>query len=108
MQEGTDSCPIQIEESYFLCRRKYSRGLVLRGDRARNLDDENDGDIINDWGKDSNLDGAEIYGRDECAWIWVLGICKSNSQVRFVRVKNRKASTLLSVIQKYVESGGTI
>ena len=40
--------------------------------------------------------------------VWVLGIYKSNSPIRFVRVKNRKASTLLSVLQKYVKSGSTI
>ena len=73
---------IQIDESYFSGGRKYSRGRVLQGDRARNLDHEADGDLVNDWGNDSNLDGAETYGRDERAWIRVLRIYKRNSQVR--------------------------
>lgn len=41
-------------------------------------------------------------------WRWVLGIYKSASQVRFIRIRNRKSTTLLSVIRKYVQEASLI
>ena len=38
----------------------------------------------------------------------MLGINQSKTQVRFVRVKDRKAYTLLQVIQIYVKEGSII
>ena len=54
------------------------------------------------------MGSGEGFGKDVGEWKWVLGMYMNKSNVRFVHVQDSKASTLLSVIKEYVESGSYI
>ena len=102
---GTRLQPVQIDESYFSGRRKYSGGFLLCGYRLRSKQRAQNEEGVYE---SDDEDSYHPYGLDNMNWTWVLGIYLSRTQVRFVRVKNRKASTLLMVIKKYVKVGSLI
>ena len=102
---GTRLQPVQIDESYFSVRRKHSRGRLLCGDRLRGRQSAQHEEEVYEW---DDEDSYHPYGRDNMNWTWVLGIYLSRTQVRFLRVKVRKANTLLLVIKKYVKVGSLI
>ena len=88
---GTLSKPVQIDEAYFSGRRKYKKGRLLSGDYG-----------IAHGNTRKNNYGDQVIGP------WVLGIYQSASNVRFIVVPDRKSTTLLPIISKYVEKGSVV
>ena len=103
---GDETCPIQIDESYFAGRRKYSWGRLLVGDGRDINEIESDEEEFLEWNSTPNpeyiVDATETCGQDDQTWRWVLGIYKDAEHVRFFRVKNQKLDTLVPIIEKYV------
>ena len=94
----TADSPVQIDEAFFSGRRKYWRVRILLGDPARHaIANEDDSDCEPNILNDSNPD-----------WRWVLGIYFSSTQIRFFRIKDRKKSTIIPLIQKCVVPGSVI
>ena len=88
---GTPEQPIQVDEAYFSGRRKYNKGRLLEGDI----------------GMQSGCNRSNNYG-DQVTGPWVLCIYKSKENQRFVVLPDRKGTTLLPLIKKYVQPGSTI
>ena len=82
---GSSATPIQIDESHFRGRRKYSRVRLLNGDIG----------VGSNFSRKNNY-GTEVNGP------WVFRIYKSSEEVRFVLVPDRRAQTLLPIIQDNV------
>ena len=93
---GTRLQPVQIKASFFSGRRKYSRGRLLCRERLRSRQSAQHEEEVYEWDEE---DSFHPYGRDNMNWTWFVGIYLSRTQVRFVRVKEMKASTLLVVIR---------
>lgn len=92
---GTALNPVQIDESCFRGRRKYNRGRLLEGDLEKVAYDNLTGNRRNNY-------------NDTIQGPWVLGIYQSATQVRFIVVPDRSASTSIPIIKTYVEVGSTI
>ena len=113
--KGTQDEPLQIDESYFRGRRKYSRGRLEAGDtthpneRAAQQEMEIE---MSGWGSDdpSSSDdeleplrtwrtnyGSRVLGP------WVVGIYRNKNDVRFFIVQDRKGDTLPELIRKNCE-----
>ena len=118
---GTPEQPIQVDESYFSGRRKYNRGRLAKGDKrsSREYTARTALEIeLAEWGSvDPPVHaGGEFaekptrrtnYG-EQVVGPWVVGLYKSNTEVRFEIVPDRSASTLRQVIARYCEPGSTI
>ena len=91
---GTESEPVQIDETYTSGRRKYNRGRTLDGD-ARAEETE------------SEARGRKRNGGDRVSGYWVLGLYQKGD-ARYHTVPDRKASTLLQIIQREVAVGSVI
>jgi len=129
--EGTEETPIKIDESYFSGRRKNRRGRKLAWDRASDaangiIDDDvpltlwpqahgDEETTDNNWGGDVPPPDEDEpdprpernYGNRELG-PWVVGLYQSKNNVRFKVVSDRKAATLIPLIDSQVTLGSII
>ena len=118
--KGTQTEPIQVDESYFSGRRKYNRGRLAKGDKrssreyiARTMMEIE----LSGWGDvepcTDAVDEVEVrnyrtnYG-NQVVGPWVVGLYKSAKEVRFHIVPDRTAATLRSVVSMYCEPGSYV
>lgn len=97
---GTNSHPVQIDESYHAGRRKYNRGRLNKGDKLKSTESNHD--------REQQNIGGPSSASDEASGPWVFGACDSANHVRFKLVDDRRADTLIPIICNWVESGSTI
>lgn len=100
---GTHENPVQIDEAFFGGRAKYNRGRRLKGDRRPPGEASAHNELL------SEINAAPestIEGRVKGPW--VFGLYQEKDKVRFVVVPDRKASTLIPIIQQYVQEGSVI
>ncbi len=81
--------------------REFDDDLPEWKEAAQENNEENDND-------DSNDEVFIPFGKDDSSYEWVVGIYNGPNHVRFVRVPNRKAQTMTTVIKKYVAEGTAI
>ncbi len=101
---GTAENPVQIDESYFLGRRKYGKGRLMKG----NIDENNKNVSENESADWDSEKAPETFNIDDPTWCWVLGIYVSNLECKFSRLRDRSGSTLIPIIEKYVEPRSVI
>lgn len=110
--EGTVHDPVQVDELYFSGKRMYKKGRLMSGNKKV----REDNDVIEDgydnaceWSDDQCEDDEDNdYGQHKRDWRWALGIYHYSKYVRYKRVRNRKAETLLKVIKLYVKEGSLL
>ena len=102
---GTDTHPVQIDESYLAIRRNYNRERIAAADKKSNRK-ENEGNELEDW-RANHHDGA-LYYDDGKDWLWVVGIYMSPEKVRFIRVQNLRQEILRIVIGKHIALGRVV
>ena len=117
---GTESEPIQVDESYFAGKRKYRKGKCLLGDlRAdgeKEAQQEMEYEVLEAGTIDPGDDpGDELkrpvrpssYG-DKIIGPWVVGVYKNKNEFRFFVVPDRKSHTLRAVLKRCCEPGSVI
>lgn len=96
---GTEEQPVQVDESYFKGRRKYNRGRYLSYDQTQSQD-------VPDWRSNEPRNNRNFGNR--IVGPWVVGITQGKNKVRCFIVEDRKATTLVPLIEKVVEQGSVI
>lgn len=97
---GTNDKPVQIDESYFQGRRKYNRGRLRDGDKAKDDEAEKKEEMKRD--KNSDYEHGKVVGP------WVFGLYMSQTRCRFYVVHDRTGDTLLPLVHDNVEPGSTV
>ena len=108
----TDTHPVQVDEYYFQGRRKYNRGRYLSFDdtntRQSSLEIANWGsEQPNPDSEESNPQSKRNYG-NRVQGPWVVSICQGSDKVRCFVVQDRKASTLVPLIESVVHPGSVV
>ena len=60
--KGTEAQPVQVDESYFCGRRKYSRGRLVRGDTKQTVREKSDDEEVSGCGVDDERDNLAKMG----------------------------------------------
>ncbi len=103
---GTRENPIQVDENYFIGKRKYAKKRLLPGDRPQHDIFDGDGEVeISGWCEDEIEEKNLRFGRDCNEWRWVLRIYYSKTKTRFIRLKDRTSDFILDVLREYVREG---
>lgn len=122
---GTASSPVQIDESYYSGKRKYSRGRLLSGDvlpRNERSTVEDEDELWMEWGMPHVDDEDDFVSSDDTpptktgrknygtriSGPWVLGMVQNRKNVRFIEVADRKSETLLNAIQSHVATNSVV
>lgn len=96
MYEGSPNAPVQIDEAYFSGRRKYNRGRLRKGDIKPK--GEKEAQAEEDCAR---VTSKRNYG-NRVIGPWVFGIYWSRNCVRFIVIPDRKGTTLIPLIKKFV------
>lgn len=99
---GTDSNPVQIDESYFQGRRKYGKGRLRDGDKQKKEESKKKAEMK----KKEKLAEDYIFGR--VVGPWVFGLYASPTRCRFYVVGDRSGDTLLPLVQENVVQDSTV
>ncbi len=91
---GTTENPVQIDESYFGGKAKYGRGRRLKGDRIHRNESKAQQELQRQ--HDSTVDESSV---SQVHGPWFFGLNQNERTVRFIIVENRKATTLIPIIQ---------
>ena len=115
---GAEENPVQIDEAYFAGWRKYNRGRLLVGDKHHPLenevDEEEEEEEEEDKGQyepeddDEIPDDVPVVKTRAKKSVWVFGLAQKPNWVRMFIVPDRKAATLLPIIQAHVAPGSHI
>ena len=98
----TEEKPAQADEAYFAGRRKYGRGRYRNGDKRLTSETEARKGLSIDTAWSQSLLNGRLVGP------WVVGVYASSKHVRFVVVDDRKSTTLIPIINSFIEQGSAV
>ena len=104
---GTDSRPVQIDESYFAGRRKYNRGRLRHGDSSRNGDDD---DELEEWNERTMTGRCLMMTAMIGLGSWVSMYLMRRYDLFVYKIENKKHCALLlrSTSKREASSGLTV
>lgn len=98
---GTNENPVQVNELFHHGMSKNNRGRQNKVDRSEGNDGTGEDEIESSNAINENSD-------DPAKWPWELGTLQNREIMRFKLVDDRKGTTLVPIIQKWVKEGSTI